>query len=269
MLIVIAVLLGVLPQLVNAQANGLRSLQTGVQADAWDGVGRLNIDGKGFCTGALVAPDLVLTAAHCLYDKPTGSRIDPARIEFLAGWRNGRASAYRDVRRAVVLPDYVFGAQMSSERVKRDIALLELARPIKNTTVLPFTTAPRPKRGDTVGVVSYARDRSEAPSLQDVCDVLSTQNGMLVTSCSVDFGSSGAPIFTFSDGLAQIVSVVSAKAEIEGTLVSLGTDLDAPLQGLHAELAKGNGFFQDPSPTTKRIVVGQDRRDTGAKFVRP
>jgi len=65
-------------------------------------VGRLELAGRGFCTGALVAPDLVLTAAHCLHDRATGKRIDPARIEFKAGWRNGRAAAYRSVRRAVL-----------------------------------------------------------------------------------------------------------------------------------------------------------------------
>ena len=86
-----------------AQDARLRRLDTGVDAGAWEAVGRLDIGGKGFCTGALIAPRLVLTAAHCLYDKESKQRIDHGEVEFLAGWRNGRAGAYRNVRRAVVI----------------------------------------------------------------------------------------------------------------------------------------------------------------------
>jgi len=244
-----------------AQDARLRRLNTSDDGRAWQAVGRLDIGGTGFCTGALITPDLVLTAAHCLFDKSTNERIDHKTVEFLAGWRNGRASAYRNIRRAVVHPDYVFGGKVSSERVHYDLALLELDQPIRNTTVIPFGTAARPLKGDQVGVVSYAKGRSEAPSLQEVCVVLARQEGVLVTSCSVDFGSSGAPIFTFKDGEAHIVSVVSAKAEVDGEKVSLGTALGAPLARLRAEMVALKG--------SDRIQVDGARHDTGAKFIKP
>jgi hypothetical protein len=169
----------------------------------------------------------------------------------------------------VVHPDYVYDGDVSSERVSNDVALLELQQPIRNTTITPFETAARPRKGDKVGVVSYAKNRSEAPSLQEVCSVMARQQGVLVMSCNVDFGSSGAPIFSFEGGTPRIVSVVSAKAEVRGTPVALGTALDEPLTVLRAELAAGKGFAQAAAPGASRVIVGGNRRDTGAKFVKP
>lgn len=252
-----------------AQDANLKRLDNGDDAKAWEAVGRLDIDGKGFCTGALIAPKLVLTAAHCMFDSETGLRIDNGHIEFLAGWRNGRAGAYRNVARVVIHPDYAYHEKLSSDRVRNDLALLELEQPIRNTSIKPFKTAARPRTGDRVGVVSYALERSEAPSLQEVCAVLARQDGVLVTSCSVDFGSSGAPIFVYEDGEAQIVSVVSAKAEVGGKEVSLGTALGQPLAELQAELVAGRYIYLGAKPGERRVRVGDKKADTGAKFVKP
>ncbi|MBB3992399.1 V8-like Glu-specific endopeptidase [Sulfitobacter undariae] len=251
-----------------AEDATLKRLDNGDDAKAWEAVGRLDIDGKGFCTGALIAPKLVLTAAHCMFDSKTRQQIVNGRVQFLAGWRNGRADAYRNVVRMVVHPDFDFDEAVSSRRVRNDLALLELDQPIRNPSIKPFRTAPRPREGDKVGVVSYALDRSEAPSLEDVCEVLGRQDGVLVTSCTVDFGSSGAPIFVVNDGEVQIVSVVSAKAEVEGEKVSLGTALGQPLAELKAELVAGRARYLGEKPKDRRLRVGE-RSETGGKFVSP
>ena len=56
-----------------------------VAAYPWSAVGRVNAAGRGHCSGALVGPDLVVTAAHCLYNRRAGRWLPPGALHFVAG----------------------------------------------------------------------------------------------------------------------------------------------------------------------------------------
>lgn len=198
----------------------------------WEAVGRLTISNKSMCTGALIAPDTVLTAAHCLYDPKSGRSIAPHRIVFEAGLDRGAAKATRAVTRAVTHPGYRH-ARRGSAQAGVDIAVLKLEAPISAQVIQPLIPHARPNPGEPVGVISYTHLQKNTPILQHPCEVLARKQDTLVTNCPVEFGASGAPVFAVQGGAQpRLVSVISAKAAMGNRPVSVGTILDRTLQVL-------------------------------------
>lgn len=253
---------------VPAEGTGLQKLNSLNGTRGWQGVGKLNIGRGSFCTGTLIAPDLVLTAAHCLFNPRTGSREDDRKVEFLAGFSGGRAAAHRRIRRSIIHPDYEYGAPRDEDRVANDLALVELDSPIRHPMIRPFKTIVTPVYTDEVRVVSYARDRADAPSIQRLCHVLDRSRSIYVTSCDVDFGSSGAPVFYMDGGIPKIMAVVSAKANLDTQKVSLTAGLHERLSTLLDIRERSDGVFRRAQPQIRRLELGQ-KSVSGARFVKP
>ena len=194
-------------------------------------IGRLDFGDLAFCTGVLIAPDLVLTAAHCLFD-PEGSAFDASEIRFLAGARQGRALASRWVEQVALHPNYDAARAEDLRSRAADLALLLLDAPILDPRAAPLALDAPPRPGERVSVISYAFDRPETPALEKSCVMLEESAALLVLTCDVDFGASGAPVLLRRDGKYGLVSMIAAKAESEGRKVALGLPLAAPLAEL-------------------------------------
>jgi len=248
--------------------GGLRALGTADAAAAWSAVGRLDT-GVSFCSATLIAPDLVLTAAHCLYHPRTNVRFDAGDLTFSAGLRHGRAEAVRSVRRMMELPGYVAEEGEEIEMIGLDLALLELQRPIANSSITPIPTGRTGRRSTPVTVVSYGQDREAHASIEEDCDILSRNGSVRTLSCEVASGSSGSPVLRLVDGHPEVIAVMSARADVDGEQVSLAVILDGQLSML-LDQRERQGVFGATGGSLTFIGQGNDGRETiGARFIRP
>ncbi|MDW4549949.1 trypsin-like peptidase domain-containing protein [Defluviimonas sp. D31] len=254
-----------------AEAPPLKRLTLRQDVLGFEAVGRVEIGAQGYCTGALIAPDLVLTAAHCLRGGSSDEAPDIAGMRFRAGLRDGVAVAESGVARAVGHPRYDPANPKDLDSVRHDVALLELAEPIPAATAAPFAIARLGNQVRQIDVVSFAKGRDAALSWQDGCRVVGRDVGLIAFDCDVHFGSSGAPVFDRSAGRPRIVAIIAAGTREEGKVVSVGMELEKPVAELRRALRTGQGVLVAGGSRRiepRRILPGT-KADTGARFVRP
>lgn len=213
----------------------------------WEALGRLDT-GNSYCTGVLIASDLVLTAAHCVYEKRTGQLKAADQLQFSVGLRNGNAIASRTGTQVVGHANYAPRGGVSAQNIRYDVAFIKLNKPISTFEAAPFAVHSGIRQDNSVSVVSYGRGQ-----------------GLIAFNCNVNFGSSGAPVFVKEGSRARIVTLVSSGNNTTDGTIAYGMDLPNAIATLKRDL---RAIPKAATSGRKRIQMSGERSSTGAKFIK-
>ena len=204
----------------------------------WSAIGQINVTGyrrMSWCTGSLIATNLVITAAHCLMDPWSGKPFPLHQIHFLAGVRRSSWLGHSTAKCLHFHPEYEYVSpnridpSQSSQDVPRrsvehDIALLVLNEDLTRIPPLQIEHAEVQESDISLVHASYPADRRYVLTGHFGCRLLARDQNLWLTNCEAHAASSGGPVFIHRGKELKLAAVMVGLA---GTAGSVAVPLSA------------------------------------------